>query len=249
VRIQRIGCTPLKGGRHLAHATLPFDASGPVGDRVFCAVDPARGSVLRTVENPSLLQVVARWDGTTLTMSAGGRGVHGRPEVTGTRLSADYWGRPAALEVVQGPWARWLSAHLERDVVLAQVVRPGEVVYGAAVSIVTTSSLAWLATTVGATVDPARFRATLVVDTGDAAAPLEQGWRGAPLQVGAAQLQVRDGVRRCGVIDFDPATGNRDSRLLKAVAHLQDGDDTVLGVDAVVTGPGLVRVGDPVRVS
>src|SRR5689334_3127296 len=61
VQVERIGFTPVKGGRHVAHESVSLDATGPVGDRAFCLVDPARARVLRTVENPSLVRTVAHW--------------------------------------------------------------------------------------------------------------------------------------------------------------------------------------------
>ena len=45
-------------------------AHGPVDDRRWCLVDPARDRVLRTVENPTLLAAVARTDGETLTVDS-----------------------------------------------------------------------------------------------------------------------------------------------------------------------------------
>ena len=61
MHIRRIGSSPLKGGRHQTHETARFSLDGPVGDRVFAAVDLARGRVLRTVENPGLLGCSAHW--------------------------------------------------------------------------------------------------------------------------------------------------------------------------------------------
>jgi uncharacterized protein YcbX len=87
-----------------------------------------------------------------------------------------------------------------------------------------------------------RFRSTLLVDSGTAARRTEDDWVGRELQVGGARIQVRAPIPRCAVIDLDPATGERTASLLKAL----DGPDLTFGVDAVVTSPGRVRVGDEV---
>src|SRR5665811_1996815 len=98
MRIERIGFTPLKGGHHVERSAVDLSAEGPVGDRAFCLVDRARGRVLRTVENPSLLQTTARWDSGVLSVDLPGGTVEGAPSPTGEFLKVDYWGRVAAVE-------------------------------------------------------------------------------------------------------------------------------------------------------
>lgn len=243
VRIERIGFTPVKGGRHVAHDAVSLSATGPVGDRAFCLVDPARGRVLRTVENPSLVQHVARWSAGVLSVDFPFGALGAVPLATGQVLEVDYWGRVARLEVVEGPWAAAYSRLLGYDVVVARAA-PGEVVYGAPVSLVTTESLRWLGERVGHEVQGERFRPTLVVDSGPDARRTEDDWVGRRLQVGEARVEVRSVVPRCAVIDLDPVTGERTTSLLKAL----DGPELAFGVDAVVVTPGRVRVGEEVVV-
>lgn len=246
MRVARIGFTPLKGGRHRAHGSVVLTATGPLGDRAFCLVDPALDRCLRTVENPTLLQTSASWDGVVLSARLPSGTVAGEPVRTGEVRRVDYWGRTAVLEVVEGPWAAAYSAHLGREVVLAATA-PGEVVYGGSVSLVTTGSLARLADEVGASVDGARFRATFEVDTGGLESHVEDGWVGRHVRLGAAEVRVRGLVPRCAVIDHDPASGIRDLDLLKALAGRRRGEEgVVFGVDAEVTVPGRVTTGDSV---
>jgi uncharacterized protein len=249
VHVNRIGLTPVKGGRHAEQASVELAPDGPVGDRVFCLVDPARERVLRTVENPSLVRTSATWADGVLTTNLPTGTVEGVPAPTGRTLKVDYWGRVAALEVVEGPWAQAYGEHLGYDVVLARAAHPGEVVYGASVTVVTTSSLAELARRVGSPVDAAQFRATFTVDTGDAPAHVEDSWAGRRLRIGDAEVEVRGVVPRCAVVDLDPDTGARRSPVLKALGvyrHLHG--EVVFGVDAVVTQPGRVRPGVPVDI-
>jgi uncharacterized protein YcbX len=246
VHITRIGLTPVKGGRHTERPSVDLSADGPVGDRVFCLVDRERRRVLRTVENPTLMQTTSRWSDGALAVTLPARDVEGVPAPTGERLEVDYWGRLASLEVVDGPWAAAYSEHLGRDVVLARAGRPGEVVYGASVSLVTTSSLDLLAERTGGPVDSAQFRATFTVDTDGLPAHVEDTWVGERLRLGDAEVEVRGVVPRCAVVDLDPVSGSPCSPVLKALGgYRQQAREVVFGVDAVVTSSGGVDVGAP----
>jgi uncharacterized protein YcbX len=245
MRISRIGFTPVKGGRHLPHDSVRLAVDGPVGDRVFCLVDRTAARVLRTVQNPSLLQARAGWDAGVLAVDLPGLTVEGSPVSTGEVLKVDYWGRRAAVEVVSGPWAEAFSAHLGRDVVLARARNAGEVVYGASVTLVTSSSMDLLAERLGVPVDGARFRSTFALDTPGAVPHVEDGWVGHELRLGEATVLVTGTVPRCAVVDLDPDTGERDRHVLKTLSGYRRGDGEVcFGVDAVVVGPGRVRLGD-----
>lgn len=246
MRIERIGFTPLKGGRHRGHDTAELTATGPVGDRVFCLVDPARGRVLRTVENPSLLRTAARWDAGVLSVHLPDRTLEGTPEPTGETLKVDYWGRGAETEVVGGPWSEAFSDFLGYDVVLARSVNAGEIVYGASVTVLTTASMRLLGERLGGggVVDSARFRSTLLLDAGDDP-HVEDTWVGRELRVGEATVLVRGIVPRCAVVDLNPETGRRDADVLGTLAGYRRGDGEItFGVDAAVVTAGTVRTGD-----
>jgi uncharacterized protein YcbX len=245
VHIERIGFTPLKGGRHVEHPTVDLTPDGPAGDRVFCLVDPARERVLRTVENPTLLQATARWDAGVLSVQLPDVAVEGVPQPTGEELKVDYWGRPAQVEVVDGPWAEAYSRHLGVEVLLARAAHAGEVVYGGSVTLATTSSMALLAGRVGHPVASERFRSTFLVDTSGQPPHVEDTWVGRVLDVGEARIRVRGIVPRCAVVDLDPDTGRRDTDVLGTLAGYRRGQGEIsFGVDAVVTAAGRVRAGD-----
>ena len=87
-------------------------------------------------------------------------------------------------------------------------------------SLVATASLADLATGLrGAPLDPARFRANLVVETD--VAWLEDTWAGRDVAIGDAVLRVVGPIPRCAVVDLDPATGVRDRPVLHTLAALR----------------------------
>ncbi len=245
MRVARVGFTVLKGGRHLGRPEVLLADGGPVGDRAYCLLDPARDRVVRTVENPTMVQVVAALDGPRLCVTLpGGESVAELPEVGGQVRTVDYWGRRERVELVDGPWAAVLSRHLGYDVRLARVVRPAGVVYGAPVSLVTTSSLAELGRRVGAPVGAERFRSTLVLDTEGLPPHVEDGWAGRELRVDDAVVRVRGAVPRCAVVDLDPLSGERTLPVLRTLAgYRRDDSEIRFGVDAVVTVAGQVRVG------
>ncbi|MGN6575457.1 MAG: MOSC domain-containing protein [Nocardioides sp.] len=246
MHVRRVGFTPLKGARHAEHPAVQLDAGGPVGDRVFCLVDPARDRVLRTVENPALLEADAALTGEELTVALPAGTVAGVPVPTGEVLAADYWGREAKLELLDGPWSEAFSAHLGYDVRLARASRAGEVVYGGSVTLVTTSSVDRLGRWLGLAVAAERFRATFLVDTGDLEPHAEDGWIGHEVALGKAVVRVRGSVPRCAVVDLNPKTGVRDVPVLKALAGYRlSGKDVHFGVDAEVVVPGRVATGDP----
>lgn len=249
--LSRIGLAALKGTRHLPRDAVELARSGPVGDRVFCLVDPVRGQVLRTVENPALVLVESDWDDEVLTVRLpSGELVSEPPRPTGERLVCDYWGRDAELEALDSGHAAALSAHLDRDVVLVRVNRPGEVVYGGSVSLVTTSAVAELGRRVrDEALDVSRFRATFALD--DAESPLdERDLAGRVLRLGTAVLRVRAPIPRCAVIDIGPSTGRKDRNLLATLAGYRRGAGEIwFGIDAEVLVPGRAGAGDTVSMT
>jgi MOSC domain-containing protein len=243
MHVSRIGLAALKGTRHLDLASVDVRLDGPVGDRVFCLVDRDRGRVLRTVENPSLLETVVSWRDGVLTTTLRDEELAAVPVPTGETLKVDYWGRLAALDVVEGPWADAFSRYLGYDVVLVRSRLPGEIVFGGSVSLVTTSSLARLAEDVGP-VDERQFRATMTIDTDGEQPFLEDRWHGRRLRLGDVEVEVRGAIPRCAVIGLDPVSGLKRSDVLRSLGgYRRVSGEVVFGVDAVVTRPGSVDVG------
>lgn len=201
------GLTPVKGTRHLSRSGLDLDPYGVVGDRTHCFVDVERARVLRTVQHPRLMALVAD-------------PVEATP--TGERITCDYWGRSVSLELVESPLAQQASRIAGTPVRLARAGRAGVVYAGPGLTLVGSASLRDLAEVIGAPVDPARFRASVVVET---STPYEEeGWAGEEVLLGTARLRIGAGVGRCAVIDHDPVTGVRDARLLKALAAHRPGN-------------------------
>nr|WP_241248440.1 MOSC domain-containing protein [Nocardioides sp. KC13] len=247
MRVVRAGFAPIKGTRHLAYDRVELDAQGAVGDRGLALVsvdpaDPARGRVLRTVQNPSLVAVRAEVVGDGLDVALpDGQTASAEPVATGESITCDYWGREVELELVDGPHAELFSTWLDRPVRLARA-RRGDVVFAGSVSVVATASLRDLAERTGQeALEAARFRPNLVVETDEPYA--EDTWLGREVRVGGATLRIGVPIPRCAVIDLHPETGERDVRVLKTLAThrpLNRAGEPAFGVFAEVVTPGVV---------
>ena len=246
--VSRIGWTPVKGGRHLEHDWVRLDEHGPVGDRVFALVDPVTRTSVLTAPNRRLALTTPLWDGRTLAVRfPDDTLVSGEPTGTGETVYFDYFGRGVPGEVQDGPWAQAYSDYLGQPVVLARMTDRRGVVYGAPVSLITTSSLRWLSQVTGQPIPDGRFRMTLTLDTGAAPAFVEEGWLGRRVGLGGAVIRINGLVARCPVIEVNPVTGEVDTALQQALARERPQlPDRPFGVDAVVVRPGIVRLGDPV---
>jgi uncharacterized protein YcbX len=242
--VRSAGFAPMKGTAHRPHDVVELGPSGAVGDRSLCLVDLEQRRVLRTIQNPRLLTVVARRDGDLLELTVpGGDPVSAAVEPTGERVTCDYWGRPVDLDVLAGPHAGTLAEHLGREVTLAASPPAGVVFDGPTVTVVGSASLRDLGERTGLDLlaEAARFRATLVVET--EVPYVEESWLGRDLRVGGALLRGGVPIPRCAVIDHSPVTGERDARLLKTLAGYRPRNragEPVFGVYAQVTAPGRV---------
>jgi uncharacterized protein YcbX len=111
------------------------------------------------------------------------------------------------------------------------------------VSLVGTASLDWCREHLGVDADRRRIRPNLVVDTSEPF--VEETWTGV-LSVGTARLRVARRVERCRMIDIAQEGLPREGSWLKA---LTDTREMCLAVYLDVDLPGLLRVGDAVRLS
>jgi uncharacterized protein YcbX len=159
--------------------------------------------------------------------------------------TADGWAGPAT----DAEAARRASEVVGEPVTIAP---EGDVRHfdNAAVHLVTTASLAWLAARLpDVRVDRRRFRPNLVIqhegdDDGDEL--VEDAWVGAELRVGGVRLRIEERAIRCvttalpvGGLPFAPAIPG----------ELKRANDFCFGAYAAVLEPGVVRVGDEVALA
>jgi uncharacterized protein YcbX len=90
--------------------------------------------------------------------------------------------------------------------------------------------------------DRRRFRPNLLI--GGVEGLAERGWEGRRLRIGEAVVALADLRGRCVMTTFDPDTQAQDPQVLRTIVERLGG---VLGLNAEVARPGVVRVGDPVE--
>ncbi|WP_234897337.1 MOSC domain-containing protein [Mycolicibacterium vanbaalenii] len=128
---------------------------------------------------------------------------------------------------------------------------PGTFVDLSPVHVLSTTSLATLSEgseggASGAPYDVRRFRPNVLVALDDAAGGYpEAGWVGGDVEFGSVTLRITNPTIRC-VVPTRPQPGLELDRGL--TRRLAESTDRFLGVYADVATPGVVRVGDPVRV-
>jgi len=135
-----------------------------------------------------------------------------------------------------------LSEEVGEEVRLMQV---GRGIYDAMpVSLATTASLSAVDAAHGAALDVRRFRLNIVVESRCA----DVAWRSGRLAFGerddGAQLLVNDAIPRCALIAIDPDTAERDPSVVRTVARAFGNR---VGVYCATAKPGVIRVGDRVR--
>lgn len=114
------------------------------------------------------------------------------------------------------------------------------------VSLITTAGLRQLAAMTGEPVDPARFRANLLIDL-PGTGFLDDSWVGQDLQVGPTVLLRPQALQtRCIMINMAQGDLPESGRLLKAVAERPD---LTFGLWATVIRAGRIAVGDAVTVN
>lgn len=112
-------------------------------------------------------------------------------------------------------------------------------------SIITSRSIATVASAVGGDLGAERFRANLVIESSVDRPYPEEKWCGRRLVIGDAgvRLRVDRRTRRCSIINWTPGTNAEDSRILRHVASERRNN---LGVYASVERTGDIREGDVV---
>lgn len=111
------------------------------------------------------------------------------------------------------------------------------------VSLINLATLRSLEALWGCSLNPLRFRANLYID---GARPWEEfDWIGGTLQVNDTVLRVDRRNGRCAATDVNPATGQRDLELPRALRTAFGHKD--LGVYLLTERSGMISVGDTVR--
>jgi len=137
-----------------------------------------------------------------------------------------------------------LSAHVGRPVALA---READVPHHdeGPLHVLTTASLDAVSAAHGRPAPAARFRPNLVLETTAGDGYVEDAWVGREVEVGdELVLHVRDVMPRCVMVTLPQHDLAADAELLRTVTRAHG---STVGVVADVVRPGVVAVGDAVR--
>ena len=225
---------------------LELEAGGVRGNRRFYLVDET-GRLFGGTRHGPLVRVRSELDGDSLALHfPDGHSVAGEVALA-EPTTTDFYGRPVAGRLVEGPWSDALSDYARKNVRLVRAVDDDAYDVEPA-TLVSLASCDQLGAVLGASVDPRRFRMLMTLDGCD---PHEEdSWSGRRVRVGSAVVCVGGPVARCVVTTQDPDTGVRSLDTLGAIKRYRgarEGTKVDFGMYATVEEPGRVRVGDSVE--
>lgn len=111
-------------------------------------------------------------------------------------------------------------------------------------SLISVQTVAEVGRRVGRELDVQRFRPNLLVEADSGGPFVEDGWLGGVLEIGGFRMRVDQRDPRCVIVNIDPATDERDPRVLRTIARERE---NCAGVYGSTVHPGKVWVGDAVR--
>jgi uncharacterized protein YcbX len=250
--LARLSVTPVKGTvvHHPDSATLT--EAGIPGNRLFYIVD-GWGELLSGVDFGPLVRIRADHDADEERLTLlfpDGTEVAGAADAIGDGEITDFYGRPVAAHVVQGPFAEALSSFCAKPVRLLRCDHDGDGNDVEPITLLSFDSVRDLALRGGfdGDLDARRFRLNLELEGCE---PYEEDtWAGRRVDVGEATIEVGGQVPRCAFTQKDPDTGEKDWNTLTQIARYRQRiggrGGLPFGVYARVVTPGVVRLGDPV---
>ncbi len=264
-RVASLHRYPVKsmGGERLDTARIT--ARGMEGDRAGALVDRETGRVV-SAKRPRLWGAVYGLSA-SFERENGGGSIHVRFEDGTTLSSAGREGLEARLSALLGREVAFAteaagSATCEyhwpdmdglvqdgrtyRDEITEWELPPGTFFDSSGLHALTTASLDHLRGLVpGSDFHVSRFRPNLVIEPVDGARGfVENEWVGGNLRIGGARLRVTKPCMRCVMVTLPLGDLPKDPRVLRAAFDHNEGN---VGVKCEVDGPGIVRVGDEVR--
>ena len=250
--LARISVTPVKGTAVLHPKTVTLTETGIAHDRLFYLVDEW-GELFSGSRFGPLVRLQAELGAASERLTfrfPDGTEVGGACNTLGAAETTNFYGRPVAAHVVEGPFAEAISAFCSKPLRLLRCDRDGDGVDVDPITVVASASVRDLAERgrYEGELDARRFRMTLELDGCE---PYEEeSWAGGLLQVGEATVEVGDQVPRCVFTTKDPDTGDKDWDTLTQIAkyrpRIAGGGGLPFGVYARVMQPGVIGVGDRV---
>ncbi len=250
-RVARLNIAPVRSLGLESREEVLLGPDGVAEDRRFYVID-AGDRLVDQLTAGEMVQV-ASWtdpDATVLRLTfPDGTVVEDEVQLDGP-IETHVHGRTAVGHIVEGPWAAALTAHIGRAVRIVRCDRIGGTRKAHPATLVSDGSLDALGAVLGVgDVDARRFRMLIELEGGSAHE--EDTWVGCRVGLGETILRISAPVPRCAMTTHDPATGLRDFDTLRAIKEYRgqvDGKDLMFGVWGEVETPGVIRLGDEVRV-
>jgi len=250
-RVARLNIAPVRSLGLETRDEIDLGPDGVAEDRRFYVID-AGDRLVDQLTAGELVQVES-WtnpDATRLRLTfPGGTVVEDEIQLDGA-IETHIHGRTAAGHIVEGPWAASLSDFVGRPVRIVRCDRVGGTRKAHPATLVSDGSMDALGAVLGVRdLDARRFRMLIELDGADAHE--EDTWVGCRIGLGETILRISAPVPRCAMTTHDPETGLRDYDTLRAIKEYRgqfDGKDLMFGVWGEVERPGVIRLGDEVRV-
>jgi uncharacterized protein YcbX len=250
-RVARLNIAPVRSLGLESRDQIDLGPDGVAEDRRFYVID-AGDRLVDQLTSGEMVQVGA-WtnpEATVLRLTfPDGSVVEDDVHLDGA-IETHIHGRTAAGHIVEGPWAALLSDFVGRDVRIVRCDRVGGTRNGHPATLVSDGSMEALSAVLGVgDLDARRFRMLIELDGGGAHE--EDTWVGGLIGLGETVLRISAPVPRCAMTTHDPETGRRDHDTLRAIKEYRgqvDGKDLMFGVWGELERPGVIRLGDEVRV-
>jgi uncharacterized protein YcbX len=250
-RVARLNISAVRSLGLESREEINLTADGVAEDRRFYVID-AGGRLVDQLTAGAMVQV-GSWtnaDGTILRLTfPDGTVVEDELSLDGT-VETPIYGRTAAGHIIEGPWATKLSDFIGRPVRLVRSDSVGGTRSAHPATLISDGSVDALGAVLGVgDLDSRRFR--MLIELEGAAAHEEDTWVGGRIGLGESILRISAPVPRCAMTTHDPGTGERDFDTLRAIKEYRgqvNGKDLMFGVWGEVERPGVIRLGDEVRV-
>ena len=246
--VTRLTVLPVKGLRANHPAEVTVTSTGISGDRQLLLIDE-RDKLFSATRSGAFLGIRADYDRQRRRLALSGDVTLEAPVEPGAPVTADFSSSHRVPgRVVEGPWSELFSDLAGQPVrlVLADEPNGGRDTYP--LSLLGEASVAELARRAGVdAVDGRRFR--MSIEFAGAGLHAEDGWQGRQVTIGEVRALIRGPVPRCNSVNRHPEHGGTDLKALKVIRSYREGPSIPFGVHADVLTPGVVRVGDPVRLA
>jgi uncharacterized protein YcbX len=241
---------PVKSLRGEAVTTAAVTANGLDGDRAWGIQDAGTGKILTGRREPSLLLARATLHDRSPVIELPNGETHTGPGPATDAALSGWLGRPvrlvAATDQPSSTAEYFADATDDTSAAIAWTMPVGRFVDAMPVLLVTTSSLRkgrslypdgqW---------DVARFRPNVLIDLADDGWA-EDSWCGRTLHIGTAAITPAAPCERCTMVTRPQPGLARDLEIYKVLARHHGG---TFGVWSAVAAPGVISVGDAVKIA